>query len=106
MGPFQDPSRVILVSSVVGVVIGDVSEHGSKLADRLLSRSSILGTACPIRRNRKRMRFLNLFILTLYAYAASKAVVIHLMHHVAVKLIQRRITVNVIATGIILVRDP
>ncbi|KIW22086.1 uncharacterized protein PV07_12503 [Cladophialophora immunda] len=64
-GTVQDPSRVIMVSSVAGVVIGDVGEHGT------------------------------------YAYAASNAAVVHLMHNLAVELGPRHITVNVVAPGII-----
>ncbi|EXJ77305.1 hypothetical protein A1O3_10463 [Capronia epimyces CBS 606.96] len=64
-GTVQDPSRVIMVSSVAGVVIGDVGDHGT------------------------------------YAYAASKAAVVHLMHNLAVELGPRHITVNVVAPGII-----
>lgn len=29
-GTLQDPSRIIMVSSVAGVVVGDMGEHGSK----------------------------------------------------------------------------
>lgn len=36
-----------------------------------------------------------------YAYAASKAAVVHLMHNLAVELGPRHITVNVVAPGII-----
>jgi NAD(P)-dependent dehydrogenase (short-subunit alcohol dehydrogenase family) len=61
----NNPSRVIMLSSVAGVVIGDVGDHGT------------------------------------YAYAASKAAVIHLMRNLAVELGPRYITVNVVAPGII-----
>lgn len=61
----RDPSRVILISSVAGVVIGDV------------------GSAAT------------------YAYATSKAAVIHLMHNLAVELGPRHVNVNVVAPGTI-----
>ncbi|OHF04035.1 oxidoreductase [Colletotrichum orchidophilum] len=64
-GTIQDPSRIIMVSSVAGVVVGDMGEHGT------------------------------------YAYAASKAAVIHLMKNLAVELGPKHITVNVVAPGIV-----
>ncbi|KAJ6028317.1 hypothetical protein N7540_003893 [Penicillium herquei] len=64
-GTVADPSRVIMVSSVAGVVIGDVGPYGT------------------------------------YAYAASKAAVVHLMQNLAVELGPRHITVNCVAPGII-----
>lgn len=54
-----------MVSSVAGVVIGDVGEHGT------------------------------------YAYAASKAAVLHLMRNLAVELGPRHVNVNVVAPGMI-----
>ncbi|ETS78619.1 hypothetical protein PFICI_10681 [Pestalotiopsis fici W106-1] len=63
-GTIPDPSRIIMVSSVAGVVIGDVGASGT------------------------------------YAYAASKAAVVHLMHNLAVEMGPRHITVNVVAPGI------
>ncbi|EQB51814.1 hypothetical protein CGLO_08607 [Colletotrichum gloeosporioides Cg-14] len=60
-GTVQDPSRIIMVSSVAGVVVGDMGEHGT------------------------------------YAYAASKAAVIHLMKNLVVELGPKHITVNVVA---------
>ncbi|KAJ5379852.1 uncharacterized protein N7496_002280 [Penicillium cataractarum] len=65
-GTVADPSRIIMVSSVAGVVIGDVGPHG-RIA---------------------------------YAYAASKAAVVHLMQNLAVELGPRRIIVNAVAPGI------
>ncbi|KAF4907643.1 Lactose permease [Colletotrichum viniferum] len=53
------------VSSVAGVVVGDMGEHGT------------------------------------YAYAASKAAVIHLMKNLAVELGPKHITVNVVAPGMV-----
>ncbi|KAL3461886.1 gluconate 5-dehydrogenase [Aspergillus heterothallicus] len=64
-GTVNDPSRVLMVSSVAGVVIGDVGPYGT------------------------------------YAYAASKAAVVHLMQNLAVELGPRHITVNVVAPGIV-----
>ncbi|KAL3446330.1 gluconate 5-dehydrogenase [Aspergillus insuetus] len=64
-GTVGDPSRVLMVSSVAGVVIGDVGPYGT------------------------------------YAYAASKAAVVHLMQNLAVELGPRHITVNVVAPGIV-----
>ncbi|KAI8233502.1 hypothetical protein K4K54_010277 [Colletotrichum sp. SAR 10_86] len=64
-GTVQDPSRIIMVSSVAGVVVGDMGEHGT------------------------------------YAYAASKAAVIHLMKNLAVELGPKHITVNVVAPGMV-----
>ncbi|PYH92646.1 gluconate 5-dehydrogenase [Aspergillus ellipticus CBS 707.79] len=64
-GTIADPSRVIMVSSVAGVVIGDVGPYGT------------------------------------YAYAASKAAVVHLMQNLAVELGSRHIIVNVVAPGMV-----
>ncbi|KAI8310472.1 Rhamnolipids biosynthesis 3-oxoacyl-[acyl-carrier-protein] reductase [Colletotrichum sp. SAR11_59] len=64
-GTVHDPSRIIVVSSVAGVVVGDMGEHGT------------------------------------YAYAASKAAVIHLMKNLAVELGPKHITVNVVAPGMV-----
>ncbi|KAF5502078.1 Rhamnolipids biosynthesis 3-oxoacyl-[acyl-carrier-protein] reductase [Colletotrichum aenigma] len=60
-GTVQDPSRIIMVSSVAGVVVGDMA----------------------------------------YAYAASKAAVIHLMKNLAVEPGPKHITVNVVAPGMV-----